>query len=293
VRPSAPANAIHGIAFVALSMLVFAGMDASTKHLTMIYNVPLVVAVRYLGNLLLLSVIFGPREGRGLITTHRTGLVLLRALSLASASLFAGLALQRMPVAETAAIIFLAPFAVMLLAGPLLGERVGLPGWIAAGLGFLGVLMIVRPGSGLDALGVMFAVLTAALTVVYHLLSRVLAPTETTPAMMFFTAVAGSVLFGLTLPWTLHGPAPGALEWVLFSAIGGMALLGHFLFTAAYRHASASALAPVNYLHLGWATLLGWLIFDHLPDGWSLLGMALIACAGATSALDARKPAPV
>jgi drug/metabolite transporter (DMT)-like permease len=104
---------------------------------------------------------------------------------------------------------------------------------------------------------------------------------------MFWSALAGTVVFGATLPWSLRGPLPGLADLTLFVAIGVMALIGHFLFTAAYRHAPASALAPVTYLHLAWAGLLGWLVFGHVPDHWTLFGMALIAGAGAASALQA------
>jgi drug/metabolite transporter (DMT)-like permease len=285
--PHTPTNILRGMALVAMAVLVFAGMDATTKHLATTWNVPLVVAVRYIGNLVLLLAVFTPREGRAMFRTQRTGLVLVRAASLAMASLFAGLAFQRMPVAETTAIIFLAPFGVMILGGILLGEKVALPGWTAAGAGFLGVLLIVRPGSGLDPWGVAFAMLTAAATVSYNLLSRLLARSEATPALMFWSALAGTVVFGATLPWSLRGPLPGLTDLSLFAAIGAMALVGHFLFTAAYRHAPASALAPVNYLHLAWAGMLGWLVFGHVPDHWTLLGMALVAGSGAVSALYA------
>ncbi len=278
-------SAFRGVLLIMAAVLVFACMDAVTKHLAMRYNAPLVVAVRYVGNLLLLVAIMAPRHGMGLVKTRRTGLVILRAVLLALCSLCAGLALQRMPVAETIAIIYLAPFGVMLLAGPLLGERVGLAGWLAAAAGFAGVLLIVRPGAGLDGLGVVFASLTAAMTVGYYLLSRMLASTETTLAMLFHSAVAGTVLLGSTLPWHWYGPAPGALDVILFLSIGGLALLGHALFTAAYREAPASFLSPVNYMHLVWVGLLGWLVFGHVPDGLSLLGIAIIALSGAAIAI--------
>lgn len=283
----APLNVLRGAAFIAVAVLVFACMDAMTKHLATAYNVPLVVAMRYFGNLVLLVAIFGPREGRGLVTTRRTGLVLLRAASLSAASLFVGIALQRMPVAETIAIIFLAPFGVMLLAGRVLGEKVGLFGWIAATAGFVGVLLIVRPGSGLDPWGVASAFLGAVASVVYNTLSRVLAKTERTAALMFWTTLTGAIVFGVTLPWSWQGVAPSLTDMVMFAAIGVFALVGHFLFTAAYRHAPASVLAPVTYLHLAWAGLLGWLVFDHLPDPIAMVGMALIAAAGVTAALHA------
>jgi drug/metabolite transporter (DMT)-like permease len=280
------------MALIAAAVLVFAGMDATTKHLATTWNVPLVIALRYFGNLALLLAIFAPREGRALVQTRRTGLVVVRSLSLVLSSLFAGLALQRMPVAETTAIVFLAPFGSMLLAGRLLGERVAPAGWVSAALGFAGVLMIVRPGSGLDPWGVGFALAAAATSITYNLLSRVLSRSETTPRLMFGAALAGALCFGAALPWSWRGPMPGLLDTTLFAGIGVMALAGHFLFTAAYRHAPASALAPVNYLQLVWAGLLGWLVFGHLPDAFARFGMLMVAGSGALAALIANPPGP-
>ncbi len=281
---------LRGVLLVLAAVFIFACMDSTTKHLATLWNVPLVVAVRYIGNLIVLTAVYAPRHGAAIYKTNRTGLVTLRALCLAAASLFAGLALTRMPVAETISIIFLAPFVVMILAIPLLGEKVTGAGWIAAIAGFCGVLLVVRPGSGLDGLGVLFALGCATVTVGYYLLSRLLAKTESTMAMLFHTALIGTVLFCAYLPWSFYGPMPDAVDLALFIAIGVMAALGHFLFTAAFRQAPASFLAPVNYFHLLWAALLGWLVFDHVPTKLSIAGMVLIGISGAATAiLSSRK----
>ena len=134
-----------------LATLAFAMADVITKQQAMRHPVSVVVAVRYLVNLGLLSLLLGPQLGSGLWRTNRRALVFVRGLCLALASLTMGLALRLMPVGETVAIVYLSPFAVMLLAIPLLGERVGPLGWTCAAVGFLGVLLIVRPGGGLDA----------------------------------------------------------------------------------------------------------------------------------------------
>lgn len=133
---------------------LFACMDTTTKYLTMHYNVPLVVAIRYIVHCLLMLVLLAPRQGKRLFKTQRTGLVLVRAASLAIASLFLEFALQRMPVAETTALNFLAPMLVVLLAYPVLGERIGLLAWVASIMGFGGVLLIVHPSSDLDSMGI-------------------------------------------------------------------------------------------------------------------------------------------
>jgi drug/metabolite transporter (DMT)-like permease len=283
IQPHVP-NALRGVLLVMLAVLIFACMDTAGKHLMMRFNVPFVAGARYAVNLLLLLVFLMPRHGRDLWKSQRTGLVVLRGFSLAVSSFFAGLALQQMPVGETIAILYLAPFGVMLLAGPFLGERMGLAGWIAALAGFAGVLLIARPGSGLAPLGVLFAIAGAGTSVVYVLLSRLLASTESTMAMLFHAAIAGLALFGAMLPWHWPGTTIASFDIVLLIFVGVASLTGHYLFTAAYREAPASLLAPVNYFHIAWAILLGWLVFHHVPDGLTFLGIGIIAASGASIA---------
>lgn len=282
-------NVMKGVALVSVAVLLFAVADVIGKYLAMLYAVPFVMAVRYLINLGLLAVVLGPRHGAGLWRTNRTGLVVLRGLCLAAGSLAMGLALRVMPLGETAAIIYLAPFIVMLVAGRWMGETVPLLGWIGAIGGFIGVLLIVRPGSGLDPLGVALSLFNAGCAAAYHLLSRVLAKTETMAAMVFVTALVGAVVFVVLALFTLGGPMPGRVDAMWMVALGIVATGGHFLFTAAYREAPASVLAPINYAHLVWAGLLGWLVFAHVPDGLTLLGMGAVAVSGVVVAVGARR----
>lgn len=283
--PSTPSRPLVGILGVVLATLAFACADTLTKHLAATYPVPIILAVRYLLNAVLLAVLFWPRLGTRLWAANRVWLVLLRAGSLAVSSLTMAWALRLMPVGETVAIVYLAPFAVMLLALPLLGERVTSAGWAGAAFGFLGVLLIARPGGGLDPVGVGFALVNAAFSTAYHLLTRLLSRTETTLSMLFHTAWVGAAVFCILAVPELPGFAPPLVDIGLMLVLGGLMTLGHFLFTAAYREAPASLLAPVNYLHLVWAGGLGWLVFAHLPDAIALTGMALVAASGAAVAL--------
>ena len=166
---------MRGALLVVAAVLLFACMDTTTKILTADYPVPVVMAVRYVVHCLLMVVLLTPTQGRDLVRTQRTGLVLVRAFCLAAASLFMGLALQRMPVAEATAIVFLAPLLVLVVAGQFMREHVGKVGWAAAAAGFAGVLMIARPGGGLDPAGVAYAMCAASVIAAYQLLSRVLA----------------------------------------------------------------------------------------------------------------------
>lgn len=282
-------NPGKGVALVGLATLIFAASDVLTKHLTATYAMGLVLGLRYLVNLGLLAVLMGPRQGAGLWRTQRMGLVIARGLCLSAATLTMVLALKRLPVAETVAIIYLAPFAVMLLSGPLLGERIGVWSFVGAAVGFAGVLLILRPNTGLDPVGVVYALINAALATAYHLLTRVLTRSETMTAMLFHTALVGTVIFGIMAFAEAAGAAPTLADLGLIVLLGAFAMAGHLLFTAAYAEAPAGLLAPVNYLHLVWAAILGALVFGHWPDGVTIFGMALVIAAGAFTALTARR----
>jgi len=281
---------VRGALLCIASLALFACMDTTTKYLTQSHEVPLIVAVRYLGNLLLMAAFLGPTHGRQMIRTQRTGLVWVRAFCLALASLLIALALERMPVAEMTAITFLSPILLVAVAGRVLGERVGWVGWAATLGGFAGVMLIVRPGSDIVASGAVFVLAAVLLNLGYQLLSRTLAASENTFALLFYTALAGSIIYGLALPWFLEDRPPSGLEVVLFASLGVYGGVGHFLFTAAFRYAPASLIAPLNYVQLLWAGLLGWLAFDYVPDAQSLLGMAIVAASGVLVALKTRRP---
>ena len=276
-----PAKPLIGIALVAFATLSFAACDVLTKDLAARHPVVVIAAIRYGINVTLLSIVLGPSLGRGLWRVQRHGLVILRALCLVVATLTIGEALRYMPVGETVAIVYLAPFLVLILSMPLLGEQVTWAGWMAAGLGFLGVLLIAQPGSGLSQWGVFLALINACFGAAYHLLTRFLTRTETTTPMLYVVGLAGLLVFGILAIPHLGKLSVGRWDMLL---LGVLATLGHFLFTAAYRFAPAAVLAPVNYLHLVWAGGLGWLVFEHIPATGAFTGMALVCGAGITAA---------
>lgn len=282
-------NPLKGVLLVILAVLLFAMADTAGKHLAMLYPVTLVLAVRYTVNLGLITATLLPRHGPALWRTRRTGLVLLRGLCLAAGSVSMLTALQVMPVAETVAIIYITPLLVMIAGATVLRETVTPAGWVAAAVGFAGVLLIVRPGSGLDGLGVALSLFNAACATGYHLLTRFLSRTEMTMALIFHTALVGAVVF-LTLMLALGTETlPTVPDAAIMLALGALATAGHLVFTLAYREAPASTLAPVNYMHIAFATGLGWAVFRQLPDALGFTGMALIAAAGLIAAWTARR----
>jgi len=269
-----------GVLLLAAGTFLFALHDATNKLLLDDFNVPVIAAIRYGMQTLLLLSILGPTQGKALVRTKRTGLVFARSLGLALSSLFFGLGLQLMPMPETTAISYVAPLIVVLLAKPLLNESIGVFGWVAAIVGFAGMLLIVRPGGGLDPLGVAYIVISIAANVAYNMLSRLLAHSERTITLLFYSSLVGAIGFGLAAPWFLNGTVPDTPQVLMFLSLGVSAGIGHFFFTAAYRYAEASLLAPVGYVHLVWATMLGWLVFGHMPDGLTILGMLVVIAAG-------------
>ncbi len=284
-----PERTLRGVLLAVSATFLFAMGDTLGKHLSMLYAVSLVLAARYVVNLVLIVLVMGPSHGTTLWHANRQVLMVLRGLCLALASISLLLALRVMPVGEAIAIIYISPFAVMVIAGRFLGEEVSLTGWLGAIGGFLGVLLIVRPGSGLDPVGVALAIFNAGCATCYILLTRILTRTESTMAMLFHTALVGAVVFAVMALWSLDGRLPTLLDAGLMVALGALSTGGHLMFTVAYREAPASLLAPVNYMHIVFAAILGWLVFDHLPDKWSLIGMAMIAASGVLVALRARR----
>jgi drug/metabolite transporter (DMT)-like permease len=280
-------SALKGVALVSAAVFMFALSDTVGKYLLGRYSVNAVVGMRYVVNVLLLAALLGPSQRANLWRTERTAMVVLRGLCLAMASLTMSHALSLMPLGECVSILYLSPFLVMLLASPLLGEKVVTYMWIGALVGFAGVLLIVRPGAGLNSTGVALMLLNVILGTTYTLMTRILAKTESTSSMLFHTAVAGTIVFAVLFVVSGDVLHPTPVDFGLMVLLGALSTAAHFLFTAAYREAPASLLAPINYMHLVWAGLLGYVVFQHVPDGLSLVGMAAVAGAGMTTALMA------
>lgn len=279
---------LAGVLLYAVAVLFFASLDTLTKLLTANhhYPVPLVAWVRYTVLLVLMTSLW-PSLGRELVVPRKPLLVVLRSLALVVGSLTMGSALKRMPLAEAEAIVFTAPL-LMVLSAPLLREKLTFPKVMLTLLGFLGVLLIARPGGNLDALGVLFALACALATTAYQMMSRTLS-SEQPLALLFNTALVGAVVFAGMLPFSWRGDPLSVPILLMFLALGVAAGLGHFLLTLAFRHAPASVIAPLNYLQLFWAGLLGAQVFHHVPDPLALLGMGVIAASGVATVMLGRR----
>lgn len=279
---------LKGVLLVASALFFLATMDAATKLLSQTMAVPLLLGIRYGVTALLVLAVFLTRAGHEAVRTRRTGLVVLRSLCLVTSSLVFATGLKRIGLAEATSIVFTGPILLMFAGRAFLKETIGWLGWAAAALGFAGVLLVVRPGGGVDLTGAGLVAISSALSAVYHLMSRTLARTETTAAMLVYANVIGAIVFGSTIPGLWPDAGLTTEQIVLLVISGILSGVGHFMITAAYRYAPASTLAPANYVQLLWTVLLGFVIFGTVPDALAGLGMLAIAAAGLLTAYRAR-----
>ena len=273
-------NPRQGILLMLAALFLFACLDATAKHLCRTYPIPLLVWARYSLHCLMMLIFLAPALQGRLVATKKPFSQVLRALMLLGTTTFAMATFRLLPLAEATGVIYVAPLAVSLLAGPVLGERVGPVRWFAVVAGFFGVLAIARPGGDLPALGVAFALATAACNTLYQLQTRLLTPTESPVTLLFYTALVGTIAMTIALPWIPPGPTPTLPDGLLIASLGLYGGLGHYLLTRAFRVTPASTLSPIFYSQLIWATLLGWLGFGELPDAIAAVGMLVIAGSG-------------
>jgi drug/metabolite transporter (DMT)-like permease len=277
--PLGKPQTFRGIMMIMAAVAMFAVMDSISKYLTQFYPVTAVVWARYVFHTLLVILVLGPRLGFALVHTTRPGAQILRGLLLAGASLFFVSALQYMPLAECSAISFLAPLLVTLMAVFLLKEKVEFARWIAVAGGFIGVLTIVRPGSGVFTWASLLPLGTAACFASYQILTRRLAGLESPYTSIFYSGLVGTLLLSISLPYAWSPPQNG-LHMVLFAAIGVIGGMSHLILIKAYDFALASRLAPFSYSQLIWATVAGYVAFGDFPDRWSLVGIGILMASG-------------
>ena len=282
-------SAVWGIVLVVTAMACFATLDTTTKVVSA--GVPLLMALwfRYFFQAVLTSsVVLTTRGWRSLRTAHPK-FHLLRGLLVLGSSLFAFLSLKHMPVAEFTSIIAIVPLAVTLLAAKALDERVSTLRWSLIIGGFLGTLIIIRPGSEHFGWSTVFPLMVVVTNSCFQVLTSKLARTEDPVTMHFYTGWVGTLIASLALPfvWTA---LPSWWLWAGLVLIGLAASAGHFLLILAYTRTSGSTLTPFFYAQIGFAMLGGWLAFSHVPDGWSMVGIGMIALCGALGAwLTARE----
>ena len=268
-----------GIALVCLATFCFALLDACAKWLVRDLPVAEVVWLRFVLHVVLMGALLAPRYGAQLVRMHRPRLHLLRAAMMAAMTGLNFWALQFLQLAETGAIQFSVPMLIALLSSWLLGEKLGPRRWAAIVAGFVGVLLVIRPGSQAFHPALLLALLNAVFYAAFNLLTRHMAATES-PLAMQWLAAAGAAL--LLAPWALlqwQWPA-SAQAWAVLALCGLTGGLGHLFVAMAHRHASAAVLGPFLYQQIVYMTLWGWLVFNQVPDAFVVAGALVVVGSG-------------
>ena len=270
---------LTAIGLIVASAACFTAIDTIVKYLGQRYPVHLLVWIRWGVPALLLIVLFAPKMRLGLLRTKNPKLHFVRGVVLILSSLCFFTALNFLPLAEATGLNYLTPILVTLMAGSVLRERITLPRWIFVVAGFVGMLLIARPGGATMHTASLFVLAAAALNATFQILTRKLAD-ENFMVLMFYPSLVGAVVMSLAVPFFRYESSYPTSDLLLFLAIGTMGVLGHFLFIQAFQRAPASAISPFTYIQLIWSTLAGWLIFGAFPDGWALAGMIVIGASG-------------
>jgi len=263
-----------------LALLCFAALDTTTKLATV---APVVMALwlRYLVQTVGTFTACWPSLRTTLFQTRRPRQQALRVVLAIACGVIGYLGLRHMPVGEYTAISTLTPMLLTVAAAWRLGERVASQTWICIAAGFAGTLAMVRPGPAVFRIEALIPVLLAIATTAYQLLTRDLAKTDKPTTIHFYSGAGGLLVTSLLLPLVWEPLSSGTWALLLLAACFGST--GHFMVVVAFAGAPVASLAPYLYLQILFATLAGWVIFGHIPDTWSLIGMGAIAAAGIAS----------
>lgn len=269
---------MRGILLMALGMALFSTVDAGAKLLTETLHPIQIVWTRQLGLLVGVFALLAVR-GTSVLRTRHPKLQIARGLLAGTSATLFVVAVSYVPLADAVAVGFVAPFIVTLLGALILREPVGLRRWTAVTIGFIGTLIVIRPGMGVIHPAVFLVILGAGLFALRQILSRVLSGSDPTETTVAYTALASCGLLTLPLPFVWQTPET-AREYALLVGIASIAAVAEVLVIRALELAQAVVVAPLQYTLLIWGTLYGWLFFGQLPDFWTWVGALVIVVTG-------------
>ena len=257
----------------------FVSLDTTAKYLSHWYPVPGIVWARYVINLVMLLGWFAATGQLRRMRTARPGIQFARGFLLAASTLIYFTSLSVLPLADAAAIGFVLPLFVAVLAVPMLGERLDMPRAVAIVVGLIGAIVVVRPGSSVFTWYALLPMCMAVTNALYQILTRKVAGQEHPLTSLVWGTIVGALLLSLVAPFAWKTPE-SAFHWGLLCLMGLLASIGHYLLIRAFEYAGATLLAPFTYTTLVWAMLYGWLVFGQFPDAVSLCGSAIIVGSG-------------
>lgn len=268
-----------GILLMTGAVASFACLDSTAKYLSAHMDTVQIVWARYASAFLLAFAFINPFRYPGLMRTRRLGLQMGRSLLLLLSTIFNFVAVRYLQLDQTTAIMFMTPFLVALLAGPMLGEWVGPRRWAAIIAGFCGVLVVTRPGFGGIHPAALLCVAGSFCYATYSIATRLLSRTDSSQTTLFYSNLVGFVAMSVILPPFFSLPTD-PLIILLMVTIGAFGSFGHFLLIVAHRMAPAPILAPFVYSQIVWMTSLGYIVFADVPSYWTLAGTAIVIASG-------------
>lgn len=279
--PAAPARADHpfrGIALILASTVFLGSSDATSKYLSATLPSIEIAWIRFLVFALVMLPAMLPGSPWYAMQTQLRGFQVMRGAALLGSSLFFISGLRFLPIAEASATSFVSPLFVTALSIVFLGESVGLRRWLATAVGLVGVLIILRPGSGAFHPAALFSIVSALAWACTLIMTRVMSGTERAITTMAYSSITGLAILSVLVPFVWVTPS-----WhdIFFGIVIGVAsTAGQWIVVLAFRYANASVLAPFSYTQLLWVSFLGFLIFGEVPDVWTVTGAAFIVASG-------------
>ena len=272
-------NPVLGVSAMLLSVLMFSMMDATVKWLGATYPTQQIMFFRCLVAMIPVAVIIYSRGGLVILKTRQAGMHLLRSLLGVSAMGFAFYAFSLMRLADAISILHTTPLFMTALSVLLLREKVGKYRWSAVVAGFLGMLLVVRPGEGMLESGSFFMLIAALLIGFTTIIIRYLSAKDDPVCITFYFTVTGVLVstFGIAI---FGWKTPAAGDWIFLIAVGLIGGLAQYLMTLSYRHSEIAVVAPVKYFSIAFGGLLAYFIWSEVPDILSIIGIAIIVASG-------------
>ncbi len=287
--PTRTSRPLRGVVYMCTACALFPIMNGIVKLLAMNYDAQQIVWFRIVSHLVLVAVVFMPRMGLGLLRTRRIGTQFVSSVMMLMSTLLFFSAVKYVPVAEAISVTFVAPLAVVLLAWPLLGERITLFRMAAVVVGFSGMLIVIRPGSAVFQWASVLLLGSAICYAVYQILIRRLAGIDQPATSIFYSVLLGAILMSLWLPFVWKTPVSW-IDWALLCSLGVFGALGHYCVAKAMTYAPANFVAPFNYTQMIGSVIVGYLLFAEVPDFYTWLGTAVIVGAGLMVGWRDRRP---
>lgn len=282
---AARAKILLGITFLVSALWTLTLLDTAGKLLALAgYHVVFIAWARYTLNTVFMAMSIAPlyrrRTGKSILNSAQPRLQVIRAVILLLSTLIFFSVLKIVPLAEGTAMNFCAPLIVLAVSPWLLGERSRPSRWIAVAVGFSGMLIVVRPGGAIVPLGVALGIASAITFATLAIMNRKLNQRDDPLVTLFYGGLIGMLASSALVPFFWSSQVPDLREGLILASTGVTSTLGHFLLNSAYKHAEASMLTPFVYLQVVSATLMGWIVFDQLPDRLTVIGIAIICTSG-------------